>query len=329
MAYNSFPAGSFSQAVLVAYEHLDSVFRNSPQFESQPLGEVLSASVTLKIETVNPIGCFKGRGTEELLRVRHGDFSSGVVAASAGNFGQGLAYSARKYGLECTIYAPYQANRLKVEKIKSLGAKVVLVGRDFDEAKERAKEFAKARGATFIEDGREPELAIGAATIAWELFAGESSFDVLVVPLGNGSLLNGMAKVAKTLSPKTKVIGVCSTGAPAMALSFEARAYRETEAVKTIADGIAVRVPVDESLTGLFENVDEVVLVSDSDMKSAIRTLFLNHRLVAEPAGAAGVAALLGFPERFSGQRIAIPVCGANIAESDFNHWVFEKYGSS
>jgi len=308
--------------IQAAYHAIDAVFRDTPQFVSADLSRHLGSTITLKIETVNPIGCFKGRGTDYLFFRRADEFRAGVAAASAGNFGQGLAYSARKFDAVCTIFAPLKANPLKIEKMKALGAEVILHGNDFDEAKTAARRWANAHRLAFVEDGQEPEVAIGAGTIAYELLKEGATYDALIVPLGNGSLLNGMAKVSKALSPTTKVIGVCAQGAPAMAESFRRKSFFETESAQTIADGIAVRTPVKAALKDLFEYVDDVVLVSDDEIKVAMRSLAQAHRLLIEPAGAVGLAALSSNAERFRKQRVAIPLCGANVTDSQIRDWL-------
>lgn len=300
---------------------IDPVFRDSPQFESGPLSAEAAGTVVIKVETANPVGCFKGRGADYLFHCRSSKFSRGVVAASAGNFGQGLAYTARKYGTGCTIFAPRNANTLKIDKMKALGAEVHLDGADFDEAKDKARLWAQERDARFVEDGREPELSAGAGTIAYELLR-ETGFDAMLIPLGNGSLLNGMARVAKALSPRTRVIGVCAAGAPAMARSFQQKKFQSTQTVTTIADGIAVRSPVEESLPDLFEFVDDVVLVSDEEIRGAMSLVFRAHRLIVEPAGAAGLAALLAAKDKFRGTRIAIPLCGSNLTDQQIKDWL-------
>jgi threonine dehydratase len=293
------------EQIEAAAKAIDPVFRNTPQFHSEALG------VVLKVETVNPIRSFKGRGTDFLLS-RLSPGSAALVCASAGNFGQGLAYAGRKRGFRIVVFAAESANPLKIERMRQLGAEVRLAGADFDAAKEQARIFAADTGGRFIEDGGEPAIAEGAGTIALELEQWPQRFDFLLVPLGNGALILGMALWMKTHSPETRIIGVCASGAPAMALSWRERRALETPGVETIADGIAVRVPIAESLADLYRLVDDVVLVEDAALLDAMRLVMKHHGLVVEPAGVAGLAAKLVYENRFRGAVTGTPLCGGN-----------------
>src|SRR5258706_6152920 len=170
-----------------AAEVIDPAFTNTPQFLSETLSARLGMSLVLKVECVNPIRSFKGRGTDYLMH-RIGSRPKGFVCASAGNFGQGMAYAARKRGQRLTVVAAVTANPLKVSRMRALGAEVVLAGADFDAAKAAAKEHARGSGALYIEDGQLPEIAEGAGTIALELTRMDTALDAIFVPLGNGSL---------------------------------------------------------------------------------------------------------------------------------------------
>lgn len=299
------------------------VFRGTPQFESDALGEALGARVVVKVETVNPIRSFKGRGTDFLLR-QLSPRPARVVCASAGNFGQGLAFAARQHGVACEVFAAVSANPLKVARMRALGAHVHLAGRDFDDAKAHARLHAERTGAFFIEDGREPAIAEGAGGIAVELCQWPEPLASVAVPLGNGALLGGMATWIKSVSPTTRVVGVCAEGAPAMERSLRERRVVETESAETIADGIAVRAPVPESLDYLAPVVDEVVLVSETSMQRAMRVVFDAMGLVVEPAGVAGIAALLQHRERFGDGLSASVLCGSNLTRAQIRDWLGE-----
>jgi len=194
---------------------IDPAFKDTPQFVAESLGERLGVTVVLKVECVNPIRSFKGRGTEYLLH-RIGHQPRGLVCASAGNFGQGMAYAARKRAQSLTVFAGVGANPLKLSRMRSLGAEVVLSGADFDAAKAAAKEHARESGALYVEDGLLPEIAEGAGTIAYELGRLDEPLDAIFVPLGNGSLINGVGTWFKHESPSTRVVGVCAEEAPSM-----------------------------------------------------------------------------------------------------------------
>jgi threonine dehydratase len=287
------------------------VFLNTPQFESEPLSEELGMRLILKVETINPIQCFKGRGADFLVANLPAD-SPALVCASAGNFGQGLAYAARKRGIPLVVFAAEAANPLKLDRMRKLGADVRLAGRDFDAAKEHAVAFAEQTGGCYIEDGREPAIAEGAGSIAVELCRWKDPLDVVLFPLGNGALLAGVGRWMKAHSPATRVVAVCAANAPSMALSIREGNMHCTETADTIADGIAVRIPVPEALDDLADVVDDVVLIEDKSMVRAMQLVYELHGLVLEPAGAAGVAAAIVFRDRFRGDRIATLLSGGN-----------------
>jgi threonine dehydratase len=302
---------------------IDPVFLDSPQYEAEAPGNELGLKLVCKVETANPIRSFKGRGTDYLLH-RLGGEEGRLVCASAGNFGQGLAYAARKRGVPLTVFAAQSANPAKVESMRRLGAEVRLEGEDFDEAKAAARALAGSEGWRFVEDGREVEVAEGAGTIALELCRWAEPFDALLVPLGNGALLSGVGTWMKAHAPSTAVIGVCAEGAPAMALSLQEGVKKTTQKADTIADGIAVRVPVEEALSDLSGVVDDVLLVDDGAMVEAMRLLFWKMGLVVEPAGAAGMAALLAHRERFAGALVATPLCGGNLTGQQVRRWLLD-----
>lgn len=299
---------------------IDPVFRNSPQFVSEPLGEALRVRVLVKVETVNPIRSFKGRGTDFFLK-QLDPRPARVVCASAGNFGQGLAFAARSHGAACDVFAAQTANPLKVERMRALGAQVHVAGHDFDAAKQAARAYAAHEGFFFVEDGRELSIAEGAGSIAVEMCRWPERLEAVVIPLGNGALLGGMATWFKAYSPETRVIGVCAHQAPAMERSWKSGVPVETARADTIADGIAVRVPVPEALDYLRPVVDDIVLVTEEALRDAMRAVFLTTGLVVEPAGVAGVAALLEHAHLRSSGLVATPLCGGNVTPAQMREW--------
>lgn len=192
---------------------IDPVFLHTPQFELDALNEVLGMRLVLKVETLNPIRSFKGRGTDYFVRGLP-QASPALVCASAGNFGQGMAYACRKWGLALTVFAAETANPFKLERMRRLGATVKLEGQDFDAAKEAAKVYARTRDFIFVEDGLEVEIAEGAGTIGLELTHYPVPFDAVLVPLGNGALINGIGVWFKAKHPSTKIIGVVAWAHP-------------------------------------------------------------------------------------------------------------------
>jgi threonine dehydratase len=300
---------------------IDQVFLHSPQFVSEPLSERLGVTTVLKVETVNPIRSFKGRGTDYLLH-RLAVPGPGLVCASAGNFGQGMAYACRKRGIRLTVYAAHTANALKLGRMRALGAKIELEVGDFDRAKEAARRHAESTDALFIEDGLLGAIGEGAGTIALELTADDEALDAIFVPLGNGSLVNGIGTWLKHHAPKTRVIAVCAQGAPSMALSFAAHGAMEAP-TDTIADGISVRIPVPEAVAAMSRTVDEVMLVSDDEMLRAMRALWADAGLLAEPAGAAGIAAIAQRGQALAGMRVATVLTGGNLTDEQIREWLY------
>ena len=310
-------------SIAEAASSIDPVFTATPQYLCEALSAVLGCCLTLKVETANPIRSFKGRGADHFLArvVARGDRRA-LVCASAGNFGQALAYACRRHGRALVVYAAENASPLKVARMRALGAEVRLAGEDFDAAKAAARAFAGDTGAWMVEDGREPEISEGAGSLAVELLARGDAFDDLLVPLGNGALLNGVARWVKAASPATTVIGVCAEGADAMQCSWHDGRVVERAAVRTIADGIAVRVPVPEAVEDMRDQVDDVVLVDDGAIVEAMRLLFEHAGQVCEPAGAAGVAAILRDRQRFAGRRVATVLCGSNLTAEQAARWL-------
>ena len=309
------------ERIAEAAEAIDPVFLHSPQYECEPLNAHLGVATVLKVECLNPIRSFKGRGTDYLMH-RIEVPSRGLVCASAGNFGQGMAYAARKQGHRVTVFAAVNASAIKVERMRGLGAEVVLEGGDFDAAKEAARAHAEKTGGLFVEDGALAPIAEGAGTIAVELTTMDDPIDAIVVPLGDGALVTGIGVWMRRAAPSTRIIGVVAEGAPAMELSWHAAKLVATESIATIADGIAVRVPVASAVEEVRSAVDDVMHVSDAEMIEGMRALFNDAGLVVEPAGAAGIAAVKKLSGELSGKRVAVIVTGSNISRDAFERLI-------
>lgn len=300
--------------VVAASRLIDPVFLNSPLRTDAALDAALGCRLLAKDETSNPIGSFKGRGTEFFVATALRG-NEAIVSASAGNFGQGLARAATRHGHPCTVFAAETANPLKLDAMRALGADVRLAGADFDAAKTAARHYAEEHCLRFVEDGAEPAIAQGAGTIALELLA-EAAPDVVLIPLGNGALLEGIGSVLRARLPSAEIVAVVAAGAPSMKLSLEADRAIETARADTIADGIAVRVPIASRLPQLRQCCDRIVMVDDAQLMQAMRLLHRHLDMVVEPAGAAGVAAILAEPARYAGRLVATVLCGRNIHPS-------------
>nr|WP_272475808.1 pyridoxal-phosphate dependent enzyme [Baekduia alba] len=305
---------------------IDPVFCNTPQYACEALGSALGCSVLLKVETLNPVRSFKGRGTEAVMSwlSRQADVDT-AVCASAGNLGQALAYSGTRRQIAVTVVAAEGANPLKVERMRALGATVVLEGDDHEDARRLACGIAEAEGAYLVEDSLELLTCDGAGTIGLELLEhAAENVDVLLIALGGGAMASGIGCVAKAIAPHVEVIGVQPAGAPAMALSWRTGAVVNSEAIETIADGVAGRCPIPEVLDDLLVVLDDVVLVGEERIKAGMRLLYQHAGLVVEPSAALGVAAVLEDRERFAGRCVATIICGSNVMTSDFARWALD-----
>lgn len=299
----------------------DARARIVPEFLDSSLltTEVQGMALAVKDETDNPIRSFKGRGAHYFL-ASHASEMGPLVTASAGNFGQGLAHAAARHGRRLTVFASLTANPVKIEAMRRLGAEVILQGRDFDAAKAFAKDYASSSGLPLIEDGASAAIAEGAGTIAAELTDSFADIDVVFVPLGNGALAAGVGCWFKAVSPATRVIAVAAQGAPCMALSWNAGKPIVTDEARTIADGIAIRVPVPSAVAWLADTIDDVVLVDDHQIIEAMRFAHATWGRLVEPAGAAGLAGVLA--SSMSGLRVATVLCGGNLTNEQIEAWL-------
>lgn len=312
-----------ADAIRTAHARIPSAFRDSPQFISEPLSEEIGVPVVVKLETANPIGSFKGRGTwlavSELAAAGKVGEGRGVVVASAGNFGQGVAYAGRAMGIPVIVLAATTAVQSKVAAMRRLGADVRSVGEDFDAARLAAADLAADSGWHLLVDGDDPWISIGAGTIALELTDAVASGDLpaldrFYVPVGNGALIAGVGTWLRSAAAATRVIGVQAAGAPAMTLSWRERRPIETPRADTIADGIAARVPVLAALELMIAVVDEMLMVDEDQIVQATHEMSGAVPTTVEPAAGAAWAAV-----RAAGSQagpIGVLVTGGNVAPS-------------
>lgn len=300
--------------VLKARETIGSVTRVTELVQSEMLSESLGASIFLKLENTQHTGSFKLRGAfNKISSLSQAEKVRGVVASSAGNHAQGVAFSARKAGVRCTIVMPVNAPLVKVEATRSFGAEVILHGEMYDDAFEKAKELEKAKGLVFVHPYEDPAVIAGQGTLGLEMYEAQSDLEMVVVPVGGGGLISGVATALKAKNPKCKIIGVQSDRVDTIARQFKGEAQSLTSRGSTIADGIAVKKPSAIMFDSFIKPlVDEMVTVSDDEIAEAIVFLLERHKTIAEGAGAAAMAALLA--KKFKpASKTGIVICGGNI----------------
>jgi threonine dehydratase len=291
--------------IAAAVDLIDPVFRQSPQFLAERLSARLERQVVVKVETLNPIGSFKGRGAWLLARTL--DPGRTWVCSTAGNFGQGLAYAARARGAPVDAFVSPRVPGFKQDRLRAFGAQVFVA---YD-AEEGAREHAEGRpDRLLIVDGLHPEVTEGAGTIGIEL-ARAGPFDTVIVQVGDGALISGVACWLRSVAPETRIVGVCAAGAPAMARSFAAGHPVATDGTDTIATALAVSRPIAASLRRVRALVDELILVEDDELRAAAELVAETVGVLVEPAGAAGVAALLRPRPEVPGERVAVLLTGS------------------
>jgi len=309
-----------ADAIRAAQPRIPATFRDSPQYVAEPLSERLGVLVVVKVETANPIGCFKGRGTwlavSELAAVGEVGESRGLVVASAGNFGQGVAYAARAMGIPLVVFAAVTASAVKVAAMRRLGADVRLVGEDFDAAGAAAAKHVAESGGRLLIDGQDPWTTIGAGTMAVELTDAVEAGDLpplqaLYVPVGDGALIGGIGTWLRQAAPTTRVIGVQAENAPAVTLSWRAGRPIQTERAETVADGLAARVPVPGALEVMRNSVDEMRLVGEDAIMAAQLELSTALPFAIEPSAAVGWAALCAAPAH--SEPVGLILTGGNV----------------
>lgn len=302
------------EKIYTARRRLEGVAYRTPLDYSTTFSGLTGNNVYLKLENMQKTGSFKIRGAFNKLSDLSGEERArGVIAASAGNHAQGVAYAATRAGIPCTIVMPEGAPISKVAATKSYGVRVVLAGGGYDEAYRAARDIQQESGATFIHGFNDVDVIAGQGTIALELLDELPEMGAVLVPVGGGGLIAGVAFALKKLKPEVRVIGVQAKGAPSMQLSYTSSHIVETDKSSTFADGIAIRRPGDITFDIVRSSVDEIVLVDDEEMAAAILLLLERTKLVVEGAGAAGLAALLHQKVTMRGTNLVALISGGNI----------------
>lgn len=286
----------------------------TPQYVWPQLAQALGTEAWLKHENHTPTGAFKLRGGLvyfDRLRREQPD-CPGLIGATKGNHGQSMAFAARRTGMRCVIYVPHGNSREKNTAMQALGAQLVEFGHDFQAAREEAARVAQSTGFQFVPSFH-PDLVAGVATYWAELFGAVPALDVVYVPIGQGSGINACVAARNALSPRTRIVGVVSAHARCHALSFAAGRVVEAPATTQLADGLATRVPDEQSLAIILAHVERIVEVTDAEVAAAMRLLFSATHNVAEGAGAASLAAAWQERASLTGRRVGLTLCGGNV----------------
>ena len=298
--------------IRAAARRIEGAVIRTPMLVSRTLSEIIGAEIWLKFENLQFTAAYKERGAlNKLLQLSPEERSRGVIAASAGNHAQAVAYHARRLGIPTTIVMPEPTPTVKVTQTAGHGANVVLYGAMFDDAYARATELALENGFTFVHPFDDPQVIAGAGTIALEMFDDEPQLDTIVVPIGGGGLMSGISIASRAIRPEVELIGVEAELYPSMKCAIQG--CRLPLGGDTLAEGIAVKQPGQLTSRILRDLANDVVLVSERDLERSVAMLVGIEKTVVEGAGAAGLAAMLADPARFRGKKVATLLCGGNI----------------
>ena len=298
--------------ILAAARRLQGHLLRTPCVASKTLSDITGAQIFLKFENLQFTASFKERGAcNKLALLTPEQSAQGVIAMSAGNHAQGVAYHAQRLGLHAVIVMPRFTPGVKVERTRGFGAEVILHGDSLEEARAHAFALADQRSLTFVHPYDDEDIVAGQGTVALEMLEEVPDLDTLIVAVGGGGLISGMATVAKALRPGIEVVGVQTVRFPAM---FNAiKGTHHLQGTSTIAEGIAVGTPGRIPLDIIHQRVDDLLLVDEGDIEQALVMLLEVEKTLVEGAGAVGLAALLKYPDRFKGKRIGLVLCGGNI----------------
>mgnify|MGYP003289043595 FL=1 len=300
--------------IVSARSTLRGVAKNTTLLHSKSFSTMSDANIYLKLENMQTTGAFKVRGAyNKLANLSIEEREKGVVAASAGNHAQGVAFSATKLGMQSTIFMPIFTPPLKVLATKGYGANVVLMGDSFDDAFIGSQEYTKEHNATYIHPFNDPLIIAGQGTIGLEVYEQMPDVDAVIVPIGGGGLIAGIAMAIKEMNPKVKVIGVNAAGAASMVGSLKANEIITLPSVSTIADGIAVKTPGNLTFDLVQKYVDDVVTVTDTEIAHTAYLMLQRAKILAEPAGVTSVAAALFRKANLKGMNVVPIVSGGNI----------------
>lgn len=300
--------------IIHAHSVLKSIVKKTPLERSKSFSSISGANVYLKLENLQTTGSFKVRGAYYMIsRLTPEEAAKGVLCASAGNHAQGVAYAASALGIKSTVFMPVFAPPLKVIATRSYGAEVILTGESFDDAFKAAMEYQQQTGATFVHPFNHKDIIAGQGTVGLEIFEQLENIDAVLVPIGGGGLIAGIATVLKQLNPNIRIIGVEAEGAQSMKASIEANEPRTLNSCNTIADGIAVKSPGNLTFRITQNLVDELLTVNDAEIAQTAYMLLQRAKILAEPAGVAAMAAVLFRKTNLDGLNVVPVISGGNI----------------
>ena len=300
--------------VLKAKKRISPYLNKTPLLEYPGLSKVLGFHAYIKHENMQPTGAFKIRGGINLIsQLSSEDKEKGVITASSGNHGQSIALASQMFGVKATICVPSNVNPDKAEAIESFGAEIIADGRDFDDARVNAERIAEEQGLRYVHSANEPLLIAGVGTVALEILEDLPEFDAIIVPLGAGSQAAGVSLIMKKASPDVEVIAVQAENAPSAYLSWKSGNLEATESANTMADGLATRSAFELTQGIIRDNLDDFVLVSEEELKDAIRLYVEKAHVIAEGAGAAPLAAAYKLRDRLKGKKVVLVLSGGNL----------------
>ncbi len=298
--------------IRAAHDRIKDAIVATPTLHSKTLSELTGAEIYLKFENLQFTAAYKERGAlNALLLLTEEQCARGVIAASAGNHAQGLSYHGTRLGVPVTIVMPVSTPTVKIMQTESVGGKVVLFGETFDDAYAHARELEAEQGLTFVHPFDDANVAAGQGTVALEMLEAQPDLDMLVIPIGGGGLLTGMGTAARALKPDIGLVGVEAELYPSMYAKLNGKEM--ACGGDTLAEGIAVKQPGEFTSAVIKGLVDEILLVTEGQLESAVSLLLQIEKTVVEGAGAAGLAALLALPDKFKGRKIGVVLCGGNI----------------
>jgi threonine dehydratase len=298
--------------IRAAAKRIEGAVVRTPMLMSRTLSEVIGAEVWLKFENLQFTSAYKERGAlNKLLQLSEEERARGVIAASAGNHSQAVAYHAKRLGIPATIVMPEPTPTVKVTQTESHGATVVLYGDMFDDAYAKARELAMEKGFVFVHPFDDPQIIAGAGTVALEMLEDAPDLDTLVVPIGGGGLMSGVSIAARAVKPDIELIGVEAELYPSMKCAIQG--CNLPLGGDTLAEGIAVKHPGELTSQILKDHVNDVVLVAERDIEQAVAMLVSVEKTVVEGAGSAGLAAMLADKARYKGKKVGTLLCGGNI----------------